>query len=379
MKIYSTRKAAVARRFAFTLVELLVVIAIIGILIALLLPAVQAAREAARRAQCTSNIRQIGLALQNFHSAFKKFPASSYWRVNGQLQITAAVEMVNNPNLFENWVIKILPQIEGKDLYTNWNQSKPIPDISNALMRGTRVPAMICPSDPFNSVPFDGTKSGSANNMGANWARANYAANASLGKLSVTAHQGDGPYDAATPQCWGNRYVRGIMGANVSLGIKDIHDGTSKTILLGEMRSGLDALDIRGIWAMSGGPSALWADGYYGDDNGPNSSSLEGDDDMTCNDVEQALFGSSGAGSQGEILMARAGMGCVGPKGNWQMTSRSLHVGGVNVCMADGSVRFISDFIQLGTQANPPTAKNLGVWDKLLLPDDGETLSTSNY
>jgi prepilin-type N-terminal cleavage/methylation domain-containing protein/prepilin-type processing-associated H-X9-DG protein len=377
MKIYSRRKAAVARRFAFTLVELLVVIAIIGILIALLLPAVQAAREAARRAQCTSNIRQIGLALQNFHSAFKKFPASSYWRVNGKLQISAQIEMVNNPNLFENWVIKILPQVEGKDLYTNWNQSKPIPDASNALLRGSRLAVMICPSDPFSATPFDGTGSASTSSMGKNWARGNYAANAALGKLSVTDH--GAPYDAATPQCWGNRFIRGIMGANVALGIKDIHDGTSKTILLGEMRAGLDPFDCRGIWAMSGGPSALWAGGYYGDDNGPNASSLEGDDDMSCNDVEQALFGSSGAGSEGEILMARAGMGCVGPKGNWQMTSRSLHIGGVNVCMADGSVRFISDFIQLGTDVNPPGPNNLGLWDKLLLPDDGQTIGTTNY
>jgi prepilin-type N-terminal cleavage/methylation domain-containing protein len=368
------RRSRVSRHHGFTLVELLVVITIISILIGLLLPAVQSAREAARRVQCSNNLKQLGLALQGYHTAFKIFPPSSVWKTGAypnQKFDVSLIETPNNPNLFENWVILILPQMEQQNLRNQFDLTKSIAgtaSANNVAARATQLSFMLCPSDTFSRTPFSGTGSSSTNQLGENWARGNYGANAAMGKMTIN-HAG-APFDAASlASGWTNRFIRGVMGANVSLRIDDIKDGASNTILVGELRAGLTSFDCRGIWAMSGGcPSALWGHGYYGDDNGPNASGVDLADDMlSCDDLWKVI----GDG----VKVAELGMSCsTGGKANWQQTARSMHISGVNVCLADGSVRFISDFVELGTSQT-----SLGVWDKLNLSNDGQPIDASKY
>lgn len=129
-------------RRGFTLVELLVVIAIIGILIALLLPAVQAAREAARRSQCTNNMKQIGLALQNYHDVYKTFPPQAIWGVPNK----PAYELGNTlPRPFHHtWCTFILPFMEQKALYDTVDFRQPA---WGQQIVGKRVDVLHCPSD----------------------------------------------------------------------------------------------------------------------------------------------------------------------------------------------------------------------------------------
>jgi prepilin-type N-terminal cleavage/methylation domain-containing protein/prepilin-type processing-associated H-X9-DG protein len=363
---------------AFTLVELLIVITIIGILMSLLLPAVQSARESARRLQCANNIRNLGLALNSYHTSFKIFPPSSVWKryPGGSPPVLdlANIGLGNNGQLAENWVVLILPQLEQRNLQASFDLTKPIPNAANATARGTALSVMLCPSDTYNQRPFNGSVSpGKTTSMGDNWARGNYAANASGGYMSLGGTysgigKGGTVFDGGG---WSNRWYRGVMGANISERVDDIRDGASNTILLGEIRAGLIPQDTRGIWAMSGAcPSALWAHGYIYDDNGPNYNGPNGDDLMTCTDVNTVI------GSPAKVT--QMGMSCsAGDYPNTQQTVRSMHGGGVNVCFADASVRFISDFIELGTQGTPPAC--LGVWDKLNLSCDGLPLDVSKY
>jgi prepilin-type N-terminal cleavage/methylation domain-containing protein/prepilin-type processing-associated H-X9-DG protein len=368
--LVSPRRASIVGRLGFTLIELLVVITIIGILIGLLLPAINSAREAARRLQCSNNIKQVVLALSNFHSVHKKFPPSATWRTfpGGKLDPKMGnLDVKNNAQLAENWVINILPFIDGKTLSNIFDLTKPISgkDTPNALGRSIPLAILKCPSDAYNDKPFMGSASSLTNLMGDNWARGNYGANASLG------YMGDGGIIGTGPGGWGNKYLEGVMGANVALRISDIHDGTSKTILVAELRAGLLPQDTRGTWAMSGGASALWCHGYVQDDNGPNAIYPAADDERTCSEV-QAAFG-------GEKGLMKIGMPCWSGNGpDFQMTTRSMHAGGVTVCMCDGSVRWISDYIEVGViYGTPPRA--LGLWDKLNLSNDGLALNTNGY
>jgi prepilin-type N-terminal cleavage/methylation domain-containing protein/prepilin-type processing-associated H-X9-DG protein len=346
-KSMSTRSAP---RRGFTLVELLVVIAIIGILIALLLPAVQAARESGRRTQCANNLKQIGVALQNYHDVNKILPPNTMY-VPG-----SGTSMPNN-NFRANWVISALPFLEETNLHQQFDLTKPISDPANAIPRSQILAVMLCPTDAYNVVPFDGTQYG----LGSNWARGNYAAN---GTLDYMDDGNIGP----TGTGWITTTFRGVMGANVACTLRQITDGTSKTIAVGEIRAGLVPVDARGVWAMGGGcASALYAHGYYGDDNGPNCNYILADDVFSCDQVIAALGGTDGT------VLIPLGMPCYnGDAASHQQTSRSLHSGGVQVVYCDGSVQWISDTIQLGTGST-----NLGVWDMLNLSADGQLFDTT--
>ena len=331
-------------RRGFTLVELLVVIGIIGILLALLLPAVQAAREAARQLTCRNNLKQLGLALHGFHDGQGKFPPSAIDKGDGKLHA--------------NWVIRILPFLEQKPLFEQFDLDLEISHPVNEPARSTHLSVMMCPTDSYNRQPFSGSGHAPTASLNDNWARGNYGANGALG------HRGP-----ANSPGWRSRTRRGVMGVNCSLAIKGIRDGTSHTILLGEIRAGVCAQDERGTWAMANAASALWAHGgVEGDAYGPNCKLEHGDDSLGCSRAHAA----AGSGA----ALAQMGMGCF-PKdlASSQQGARSLHAGGVNTCFADGSVHFIGDDIQ----SKPSSDKNLSVWDRLNASSDGQPFSADSF
>jgi prepilin-type N-terminal cleavage/methylation domain-containing protein/prepilin-type processing-associated H-X9-DG protein len=370
------------RRFAFTLVELLVVITIIGILIAMLLPAVQAAREAARRMQCQNNIKQLGLAVLNYESQYKIFPPSSFWPVNVNPNDSSQFN-----NYQANWAIAILPFLDQQALHDKFDFTKPISggsSTANIAARGVQLSVMLCPTDSFNRKAFAGSSNQYTTGFGDNWARGNYAANAAIGQMdSGSSSITQGTFNAALPSSayWKSPYIRGMMGANCSVTMADIKDGSSNTIMLGEIRAGLVTFDPRGVWALSGGSSALWGDGAItcsgagGDDSGPNNLSVNADDITAGADIASTCGGS--------LTLIAVGMPCVNQTSTAcdQVTARSLHPNGVNMCFADGSVHWISDYIQTkpSTVSTDGSSWNLSVWDRLMCSADGQVVNTNAY
>ena len=360
----------------FTLVELLVVITIIGILITLLLPAVQAAREAARQAQCQNNMKQLGLACLNYESQYSYFPPSTY--------VTSDAPQGSRVH-YRNWTIAILPFLEQQPLYDSFNLSAPINDSSNRTARGTNLPVMRCPTDTYGKTPFASPDTSGVE--GDNWARGNYGANASLAQYGTTngsAWSGVGKTGTLTYSRW----QRGIMGASLSMGVSEIYDGTSNTILLAELRAGLVAQDRRGAWALEGpAASSLWGHGWA-ESHSPNSCLDHADSIMDCGTVE------ANAGGQ-KVIRAEcmtcwqeteSGGPLVGGS-NGKATVRSCHRGGVNVTFADGSVRFLSNYIENATDMwgfwSNATAPNLSTqflcWQRLFASQDGQVVDGKKF
>lgn len=205
-------------RSAFTLVELLVVIAIIGILIGLLLPAVQAAREAARRMSCQNNIKQLALGLHNYESTFKVLP-SGYLHKFGP---TGTAEQPAN-HMGLAWGAAMLPQLEQGQLADKIDYERPIWALENLEARETFLPVFLCPSDTYSSELYV-IRDDSVTPV-ERYAGASYAANWGPAGPNINL-------DATPTQS------RGVFYRNSRTKMRDILDGLSNTLAIGERHNG---------------------------------------------------------------------------------------------------------------------------------------------
>ncbi len=283
------------KKNAFTLVELLVVIAIIGILIALLLPAVQSAREAARRMHCSNNLKQLGLAMHGYHT------------VHGSLPYAA------NGRHWGSWVRAMLPYIEQQAMYDQYDEDTRYQVSPNVELIRNRIAAYTCPSDTATASWLDGRIP-----------NYNYAVN--LGNTSVwrTSPLNGVEFERAPFYNQNDPVIDNIPTYSFS----NIRDGTTNTLMLGEIRQGQNDNDLRGLtWF---GPAC-----GFTTHNGPNSPVPDYLDGGWCPSASQNLpdWPCQAATSSN-------------PQ---NFSARSQHPGGVHVVLCDGSVHFVSDNIALET------------------------------
>ena len=309
------------RETGFTLIELLVVIAIIAVLIALLLPAVQQAREAARRAQCKNNLKQISLAIHNYHETFDIFPIGHHYvgGFDGTLND-------NKGGSGFGWGWAILPYLDQGPLFNQFNASQqaaetaptvPGGTVSNVVLCQTVIPIISCPSD---SKPPRGHALGSTTNNddGAIPLNATSSYQGSAG--SFDGWSGDNPGVAANLQEWNGVFGRSNSGERK---IRDITDGTSNTFLVNENRWGME---------LTGESRNRW---YAGIDGTPGAArGATGSTNCLMDDGQWAMNWTA---TQGNPQPDRA--------------AGSSHVGGAHFAFADGSVRFISQNIQHTSRA----------------------------
>lgn len=359
--VSSPRNSSLPRRAAFTLVELLVVIAIIGVLVALLLPAVQAAREAARRTQCSNNLKQLGLGIHNFHDTNNKFP------YNFQLV---------GPNTWEALSAHyfILPFIEQKPLFDTFQVPKtalpgqpagaaPAGAVGDGAMwsfdyngpMNVKVPGFLCPSAPLG--PRRGQSNGGWDGPGCNYGW-------STGSRVETV--------------WAGNNFNGLIAYQHERGMKDATDGLSNTLLASEMLSGT------GIDTPAKYPFNIFYTGSDGqftavvDKNFPTINEL--------NTIGTAALAGTSKSNNGTLwawyaagqstlntaappnwkFPSAGGACCPGGAHDWGqgvLPPRSMHPGGVNCLLGDGSVRLVTNTVDLVT------------WQRVGARNDGLPLS----
>ena len=314
------RDPAVRRFRGFTLIELLVVIAIIAILVALLLPAVQQAREAARRSQCKNQLKQVGLALHNYHDAHSCFPPGHtlYANSSDYRSLTDSIW----PYLEQSALYDLMVSIGTNQNWGSCGSGTSTTAVNKNLVLGAVVPVLQCPSDP--GPPLFGHACRSRNS---------YVANAGIGPLNF------GLSPTNTP---------GVFFQNSSIKFRDLVDGTSNTLGISELiktdpsRAGA----FRGVWSYAEGS-------YYHHDYTPNTSVpdqlREGALFCLSTDPQEARAPCTGT------FTAHTNRANV-------TSARSYHPGGVHGVLMDGAVRFCSSNI------------DSGLWRALGTPRGGEVI-----
>jgi prepilin-type N-terminal cleavage/methylation domain-containing protein len=326
-------RPVVRTRRAFTLIELLVVIAIIAILIALLLPAVQQAREAARRTQCRNNLKQLGLALHNYHDTFNTLPFG--WMAGFDLNVSA-------------WGIMILPYLDQAPLYNQWESTVPAFNEAAALFQpatavqgnldviATVLPAYVCPStselEKHNyTLPANAAGSG-VPPINLTWtaARSDYIATSGVrGVYAGIAYSGSAGGDREGA-------LRGVgLDGGVCHKFRDFRDGSSNSFLVGERVGGTN-IYRNGKIDPAAAPFGVANGGGWGD-------FLNGEH-WIDGALYDGTFGSGGPCAINCTNLRSAGY-------------YSFHVGGAQFLMGDGAVRFISENVDAHTFASLITIK----------------------
>ena len=330
----------------FTLIELLVVIAIIAVLIALLLPAVQSAREAARRTQCVNNFKQMGLALHNYHDSQGGFPI-------GRMGIGYGYATNDNRR---TWFFSVLPFIEQGNAFNAINFSLPFYNRPNTTIIRTPMAAFQCPSQSPSIQEPDTPYPRAKGSMAANWGNTGFYQNEGGRGTGAQGQAGGDPYTGGPMN---NGAAVTFTGApfkgNLSTGLRDIIDGTSNTMLVGEV--------IMGINGTSGS-------------SGPGYGPYDHRGDIFNDDANCAMFmtyttPNSKIPDQMASLTFCGNLWQNNPPCNalvpvWN-SARSRHPGGVNILFADGSVKFIKETVSFIP------------WRAIGSPSGNEVVSSDSY
>ena len=316
----SRRSTSSQSRSAFTLIELLVVIAIIAILIALLLPAVQQAREAARRSSCQNNMKQIGLAVHNYHDVHRRFPIGS-----------------RGPSYAVNWRGSLLPFLDQATVYNLASPFAPGTGGYTAL-RNLLIPVYKCPSSALDEFAYN--PGGETNNNNGPFQLMDYvgimgAYPDPAGRAAVCTPAAASPYPSYGTYC-----INGILTYNKSYGLRDVTDGSSNTLVIAEQSGTVGGVDVRS--------------NYYGGWTG----------NGITDDATTLTGGSWGSGTTTVRYKVNYQSQSSGAQYTYGANTiiNSFHEGGVHGLLADGSVRFISEDM------------DFGLFQNVCVKDDGNVL-----